>query len=254
MDDTARLNLARRAWRATAASDRELEAGARRLRVALATRPGRRRIGSRTVAAGVGALVLGAALAYAAHSALSPTVPAPASPPPTPKLGQVPSEPRPAAGAQRGASTRSDQTRRLSEAPPSDPGVAAPLAPTPRAQRSEPPLPSSAEDIERKQSVSDPVHATGSGQGQASADIATWRQVDEALSAGDSARAQTELERLTRSRDVVTRAKARLGLAQLAASAGDCQRTRSLVAQLSMSPGVPAELIARGRRLALQCK
>ena len=152
------------------------------------------------------------------------------------------------------AAARSDQSPRLLNAPPSDPGVAAPLAPIPRAERSDPPLPPSAGDTEGQPSVSDPARATGSSHDEESADIATWRQVDEALSTGDSAHARTALERLTRSRDVVTQAKARLGLAQLAASTGDCQRARNLVAQLSMSPGVPAELIARGRRLALQCR
>ncbi len=257
MDDAARLSLARRAWRATAPSDQEIDAGVRRLRIALATQRGRRPIARRTVAAGVGALVLGAALAYAAHSAWTSSGPAPTSPPDTPKLGQVPNDPRPASAPRRGTSEGSEHTSPMPETAADAPRFAASTTPSPRAEGSAQGVTSSPTDtVDRtgEDRPTDPTRATGSVHSEADADTLTWRQVDEALSRGKSARARAALERLTQSRDVVTRAKARLGLAQLAASAGDCQRARALVAQLGMSPGVPAELVARGRRLALQCK
>jgi hypothetical protein len=68
-DDAARLLLARRVWQATAASQAELDAGAKRVERALWASRHRRVKTRRAVSLGSGALVLAAALAYAAYPA-----------------------------------------------------------------------------------------------------------------------------------------------------------------------------------------
>jgi hypothetical protein len=82
----------------------------------------------------------------------------------------------------------------------------------------------------------------------------SWQAVDEALVAGDDARAARILHALSRSGDAATRAKAKLGLAQLAAEQGDCEKVRALVLEITVTPAVPRPLLVRARRLAAQCR
>jgi hypothetical protein len=82
----------------------------------------------------------------------------------------------------------------------------------------------------------------------------SWKEVDEALSAHDSVRAEAALERLTKSPDVTVRAKAELGRAQLRAARGDCPAAARIVADLARTPGVPEQLVIRGRELVQRCR
>jgi hypothetical protein len=82
----------------------------------------------------------------------------------------------------------------------------------------------------------------------------SWQAVDSALAAGDKPRAERTLRALARSGDVATRAKAQLGLAQLAAERGDCKKVRALVQEITVTGGVPRLLVQRGRRLAVECR
>ena len=93
----------------------------------------------------------------------------------------------------------------------------------------------------------------------ASADTAarraeSWEQVDRALSRNDEAGARRALTGLAESRDAATRAKALLGLAQLAAAQGDCRHARSLAAEIAGTPGASARLSSRARNLARNCR
>ena len=83
---------------------------------------------------------------------------------------------------------------------------------------------------------------------------ASWETVDRALAAGEEVEAQRALEALAASSDPTTRAKALLGLAQLAAARGDCRRARTLAAKLARTPDVSPQLASRARNLARDCR
>lgn len=211
---TDRLDLARRAWRATAPTAEEVEAGALRIERALGTRRDRPVAARRWIAVTVATLVLGAALAYAASGRRSPAPPAP---------------PRPIVPA--------------SAVLPSPPAAAHPIAPPPAPTDPEPrKLPRATPPA--------PVPAASA----APPDRGSWQAVDSALAAHDEPRAARALEDLARSEDAATRAKARLGLAQLAASHGDCARARSLAQQIAAAPGIPGHLVDRARTIARECR
>ena len=83
---------------------------------------------------------------------------------------------------------------------------------------------------------------------------ATWAGVNAALGAADQTRAETLLLQLADGEhDADTRAKARLGLAQLAASRGDCERARVLALGVAASTGIEMKTVRRALELAVRC-
>ena len=82
----------------------------------------------------------------------------------------------------------------------------------------------------------------------------TWADVNAALGALDYRRAETLLLHLAEAwRDADTRAKAHLGLAQLAAARGDCDRARVLALGVAAVPGIEMKTIRRALELAVRC-
>lgn len=86
----------------------------------------------------------------------------------------------------------------------------------------------------------------------AAAAASTWRAVDRALAAEDEEAAQRALGSLAGSRDPTTRAKAELGLAQLAQSRGDCAAAKkhALAARV---PGADKAVVRRALAIAEAC-
>ena len=83
---------------------------------------------------------------------------------------------------------------------------------------------------------------------------ATWADVSSALASHDATRAEMLLLQLADGgHDVNTRAKAHLGLAQLAASRNDCERTRVLALGVAATPGIEMKTVRRALELAVSC-
>jgi hypothetical protein len=96
------------------------------------------------------------------------------------------------------------------------------------------------------------ARATGSGEPKAGS---AWRQIDEALAANDEATARRLLQGLAGgSEDATTQAKARLGLAQLALSRGDCQRATKIAERVARSAGIEEKLVRRAHDIVLRCQ
>jgi hypothetical protein len=82
----------------------------------------------------------------------------------------------------------------------------------------------------------------------------SWSDVNEALAVHDRARASELLTRLAEhGPDADTRAKALLGVAQLAAGAGDCEKGRTLALEVAAQPGIERKTIRRALELASRC-
>ncbi len=221
--DSARLELARDAWRAARPSDAEVQASVQRVRRAMRG-PRRARWHFPPVVLAF-ALVFGGALAYAAvaqwtarHSdaTSAPEHPASVAPVTTRSSAlRAPSRPTAAPAPKPHPSAKSSALR-----PPSQAAAAPqPLAPTqPSATRTDP-----------------------------------WAAVDAALARGAERDAEDELQGLARSNRSEDRGKALLGLAQLAQGRGDCARVRALVDELATTPGT-ADLLRRGQRLVQHCQ
>lgn len=96
--------------------------------------------------------------------------------------------------------------------------------------------------------------AAGSTSSSQAPPAASWRAVDEALDAKDDARAKKALAGLAGSKDATTRAKARLGLAQLAKSKGDCAEARRLAFEVTAMPDLDPVLFKRARAIVLECE
>ncbi len=98
--------------------------------------------------------------------------------------------------------------------------------------------------------------ASGSSTGARAvpAPAASWRAVDEALDAKDDGRATKALEGLAKSTDPTTRAKARLGLAQLARAKGDCAGAQRIATEVASTPGVDPSVVKRAQSLAAECQ
>jgi len=262
-DEMSRMELARRAWQATAPSDDEVRRAVRRIRLS-ADSP-RRGAVRRLPALAAAALVLGGALAYAANGGYSalvdggagarehslrgggpPAAPVPtadehrsgvkaASPAVSPPAAPEPPAPTPPHAAATGA-----------------PALQSPEpAPTAEADRSAA-QPSSASAVRASEGAA-PARPSSRGAGAGSADSG-WRQVGEALAAGDEARATRALNGLARDADPETRAKAELGLARLAASSGNCERARRLALSVARRPGLDDKLIGRAHDVVLRCE
>jgi hypothetical protein len=81
-----------------------------------------------------------------------------------------------------------------------------------------------------------------------------WRQVSEGLAGGNTALATVALQKLAFSGSDKTRAKARLGLVQLAVSDGDCAVARRLAVGLAELPGADPGVVVRALDAARRCK
>jgi len=84
---------------------------------------------------------------------------------------------------------------------------------------------------------------------------ATWQDVNRALAAGNDQSAATSLRELERTAvDRATRAKARLGLAQLAVGRGDCQTARRLARSVATTPNLDEKIVQRAHTVMLRCE
>ena len=231
-DDQARLDIAYQAWKAAAPTEEQVEAGARRVAAALGRAPARRR--ARLVPMAVGATALCAALAYAAAGPLG-----------TLWRGEQPA-PSPAAEAKK-----PERVVTLPSPPPKTP-------PTPLA---EPPHDdtagvSRAGDRLAPRGPASPVSRAGAVQGRHAkgAGAASWHEVDQALARGDDRAARTALAGLDQqATDDDTRAKSRIGLAQLALARGDCQEARRFALSALTLAGADPKYHQRARDLAERC-
>jgi hypothetical protein len=91
-------------------------------------------------------------------------------------------------------------------------------------------------------------------QSQAAAPQPSWSDVNEALAAHDRVRASRLLSQLAdHGPDADTRAKALLGIAQLAAGSGDCDNGRTLALEAASRPGIEIKTVRRALELAARC-
>lgn len=225
----------RRAWDRLAPDDDEVRFAATRIAARL-RRPSHHSIlRSRSAAVASGAVIVVAALAYAAqagrvwvdrtlHGAPAPAERAPIS---APEPSVLPS------------------------AAPRLHLVIAPSAATPSP--SAPPRVAPAHRAKRKTTEPASVPAVEANPA-APNDDASWRLVDRALTDHDDTQAKALLEGLsTRSRDARTRAAASLGLAQLHAGRGECAEARRIAVALAAEPGVPMSMARRAQRILGVC-
>jgi hypothetical protein len=94
----------------------------------------------------------------------------------------------------------------------------------------------------------------GSRAASGAAAASSWRAVDQALLARDDARAQRALNGLATSGDPTTRAKAELGLAQLAQGRGDCAEARRHALAARAVSGADPAVLRRAETLAQNCR
>lgn len=237
--DLARLELAKRAYRAAEPSAAEVQKGVRRARLAL-RRPKERR---RWLGKGLVMVVLAVGgLAYAKPHAVGqllqwPSAQAPsqvaerALSRPTPTVvveSRAPEPSVPPAPAAVHAEPEPVPSERAVPAAKVQPVELAP--PTKRAQ----PAPPRAEDAapaSSAASVPEPNLPAAEADGAASA-VSGWGRVGQALARGDEAQALSVLGELAQSPDTRTRNKAELGRAQLLMARGDregaCRVARAL--------------------------
>lgn len=262
-DEARRLELARRAWNA-AQCDEEAELATRRLSRRLSHRRPSRDPARRVVGIGAALIAFGAAVAYASSGGFSipfvelraPEPPAAESPESAParSLGfaparGVPAEPEPAAEPEPVPEPKRDRALRAPAVERSKPSAAPSDALRERSIESAPASP------EAEPPPAEPEAASpGEASAAPAAPSASWADVSRALSEKDDARAQRALSSLGQSSDPETRAKAKLGLAQLAASRGDCDRARALARAVAGSPDADPRTAARARSLARRCQ
>jgi hypothetical protein len=238
IDDSDIMARAREAWQSAAPSETEIRRGAERVGKRLHARP-RFFVRRPMVVSAAACAGLVAALAYAANqkwietprnhdrdprTSIVPSVAAPPEPAPLPKAPHVEAAP---------PSVTSQVESPLVVPPPS-----VELAPRATAQ---PP------------SIATPPDAKES-PGSAPSNVPSWAEVSEALSGGDEPRAQKLLSDLARrGHDANDRAKAKLGLAQLEASHGNCARARDLALQVAAIQGIELKTVRRALVLATSC-
>jgi hypothetical protein len=234
------LAVAREVWKKSAPSDERTERAAqriaRRMRIS-AHRPSRRPLGYVAFA-----VVLIGALAYAASGGLSSesgprrTVQTPPTTTESPAGGTPVVQENKANSAQHGheesAPTVEERTPPKSASPSSGSAGASG---------------SSSNGKHKKIGPSDPAAA-------AAAAASSWREVDEALGAKDDTRAEKALNGLATSNDATTRAKAKLGLAQLARSQNDCPRATALANEVITMPDVDPVVVKRAQVIAKACQ
>ena len=270
-DDARRLELARAAWRAAQTDESDADAAVRRLSRRMATRrprdPARRVVGL-----GAALLAFGATVAFAASGGVQLPFSGKRSASERPvALGHLPAAgviERRELGTLVGSSATAESSKTETEAEPeAETGGERPAA-EPKTERvprqpSAPVPPEAPAPVEPPPSAvpAEPLHEQPESVANDAPETApqperapTWRDVGEALAAKDDARARRALDALGKAPDPVTRAKARLGLAQLAASRGDCPRARSLALEVASSPDADARTAARARALAARCR
>jgi hypothetical protein len=218
------LSLAREAWRAGLPSEAEAEFAAQRLARRLG-RSGRRRLSRRSTLVLAFAVVLVGSLAYAASGGSARWF----------GSGRA-SDVAPLRGAARLGLGNVPELVKSLHAP-----SAAEPTPAPAAEPPSSPDPEANRALVAK-SAGTPNPA------------ASWRAVDEALDAKDDARAKKALGSLAQSSDATTRAKARLGLAQLARSKGDCAEARRLAFEVSAMHDVDPAVAKRAQAIVLECE
>jgi hypothetical protein len=266
--DSERLEIAYRAWHADRISDTEIELGVRRVTRAMR---GHRRFdpAKRVVSLGAAGLALCAALAYGATGGgFRRTGPAEPSASETPSfLGKgVRVSARRADAASQAARARSESESAAEVAPESEAAGGAPeeALSEPASSNGASQQPNGAAGgAGGKRPAGAARPAAGAARGaagkpaKASADAAanSWREVGQALEAEDESRAHALLKDLaTASADASTRAKAQLGLAQLAVSRGECERASEIALGVARSPGVDEKLVKRAHNLLLRCE
>jgi len=114
-----------------------------------------------------------------------------------------------------------------------------------------PPTPESSTVARRPAAASDDGVKSPSGEKALSP---SWAEVSEALSGGDENHAQSLLSDLARrGQSADDRAKAKLGLAQLEASHGNCSKARILALQVAAVQGIELKTVRRALELAAHC-
>jgi hypothetical protein len=228
------LATAREAWRSAAPSEQEIRRGAERVERRLGARPRPFLRRPAMISAGACAAFL-AALAYAGSQKWVEVWRPPTGDPqktvaaPTPLVDR-PSLSPPANAAAAPSSIDANET------PPIVPEDRS----QPTAQSAAPPP---ALPVEKK-------GAPALGRKTAP----SWGEVSEALSGGDEEHAQKLLSDLARNgHDADDRAKAKLGLAQLEASHGNCARARVLALQVAAVQGIELKTVRRALELATHC-
>ena len=251
------LARAQQVWRSSGPSDDQIRRGA--LRVARKLRVRRRAQKSRTFWAMAGAVTACmATLAYAArghlggvldteHPALTPGDANGAEAANRASRAVMPSSLPPASAVLAADST---------DAPVQPPFAAAVDLQAPPAPARDTPLPGAAQAPLPSSTTTPLPHRSRESDRLRSADgaNASWRTVSDALAAGDEARAEQLLQRLAQhGRDADTRSKAKLGLAQLEASRGQCARARQLALAIASESGTNANTVRRALELAARC-
>ena len=195
----------------------------------------------RPIAALAFAVALGGALAYAASGGMSDWFGEPGASSSRPSLH----------GALRAGEGR---------LPPRSRGEAATSAPDPAAAAEPPAVAATSEETPGAAPSADKLESASKSSGALAskraspAPAASWRAVDEALDARDDAKAKQALEGLAKSDDVTTRAKARLGLAQLARGRGDCTEARRIAFEVAAMRGVELSVIKHAQAIVLECR
>jgi hypothetical protein len=241
-DDSRRLEVARRIWFEAQPSDEEIERAVQRMQ-ARAARPRRRSAHVRVGPAFAVAVALIAVLAYAAPGSRS-------------RLGELSRKVFGSGATGTDTAAVSPRPSRLTLATGTE------LAPR-----------SASADSVGSIAAASPEPAFGTPGGERSADSgrerergsgapasvrprgATWQDVNRALAAGDDAQAASALRELEQSSpDGATRAKARLGLAQLALGRGDCSMARRMARSVAATPNLDEKLVHRAHTVLLRCE
>ena len=250
-DEQRRLLLARETWREVQPGEAEVLRAAQRI---VAKIPPRKSLGfGRQIRMVSGALATVAGIAYAGSGGFSEI---------TGHFGRG-RGPRPNSEEQTVAAlagtTPAVEKRTAGPRDPKEERVGVPLE---RLALAEPPLAAPAESAAKpKRRLGRAVaprarHAAPAQEILVSIDRVdpTWADVNAALAALDYKHAEALLLTLTGgTHDADTRAKAHLGLAQLAASRGDCERARVLALGVAAAPGIEMKTVRRALELAVRC-
>jgi hypothetical protein len=233
--DQQLLRLARRAWQADQPSEEQIEAAVRRVARRIRLRRATRRSRGPSLLVAFAVVALGALAYAAAHRTSSQQSRKPA---PAPTVQAPSAVPGPALESpEQTAHAGEPETLSLESVAEQSAGLPG-GARRPAGSR-----------VARE--VAAPPEAE---EGEAEEPSSSWREVDDALGAKDDARAARALSELAAADDPTTRIKARLGLAQLAASRGNCERARDLAQGILAEPNLDAVLARRAERILGQCR
>jgi hypothetical protein len=246
-EEQRRLLLARQTWRSMHPNEMEVLRAAKR--IASRFQPRRSLSFGRRVRMVSGALATIAGIAYAGSGAWSEIAG---------KLGggraaRALADEQTNAMESRTSGPHDPKTERVGvvpehfpvDAPPSAPAEVAPKAARKKVVRAAAPRARRAEGADSTRNLTASVDLI---------DNPSWADVNAALGTLDYPRAESLLLRLAEGwRDADTRAKAHLGLAQLAASRGDCERARVLALGVAAAPGIEMKTVRRALELAVRC-